>query len=51
MLLHLSDSIVKDKMEESYVAVEGFCGDHFSFPEGAFVKVLEKSTFGWWLVR
>lgn len=41
-------------MEECYVAVTGYCGEHpedVSFPEGAIVQVLEKNAAGWWVIR
>ncbi len=39
---------------EDYVAIAGYCGEHqddISFPEGTTLKVLEKNSTGWWVVR
>lgn len=39
---------------EEYVAIAAYCGEHqedLSFPEGARVSVVEKSSIGWWVIR
>ena len=40
--------------EEEYLAMAAYCGEHpedIAFPKGAKVKVVKKSSSGWWLVK